>query len=146
MTTPIILFPYIILTLNAVSGNTRYQIFLEFDKHKNDRKQRDDRHGKQAAVIVVAVRVGVHVQCQRNGVILRAADKNQRLEEVLSDPVEREDGRRNDSGLNNGHQNFEQDTDFGAAIDHGRFIQLFGDAAHVLHDQKDEERTAECPR
>lgn len=30
--------------------------------------------------------------------------------------------------------------------DHGRFIQLFGDAAHVLHDQKDEERTAECPR
>lgn len=83
---------------------------------------------------------------QHNGVILRAADKNQRLEEVLPDPVEREDGRRNDSGLNNGHQNFEQDTDFGAAIDHGRFIQLFGDAAHVLHDQKDEERTAECPR
>ena len=74
------------LTLDAVSGDTFNDIFLEQDEHDDDRQQRQHRHSEQTAVVVVAIGVGVELQCQRDGIILRAGNEDQRLEEVLPDP------------------------------------------------------------
>ena len=133
------------LTLDAVGGNTLDDVLLEQDEHDDDRQQRDHRHGEQAAVVVVAVGVQIEVERQGDGVILRAGHKNQRLEEVLPDPVEGKDGGRDDGGLDDGDHDLEQDARLGAAVQHGGLVQVAGDAPHVLSNEEDEEPVAEHP-
>ena len=132
------------LTLDAVGGNTLDDVLLEQDEHDDDRQQRDHRHGEQAAVVVVAVGVQIEVERQRDGVILRAGHKDQRLEEVLPDPVKGKDGGRDDGRLDDGDHDLEQDARLGAAVQHGGFVQVAGNAPHVLGDEEDEEPVAEC--
>ena len=133
------------LTLDAVGGDALDDVFLERDKDDDDRQQRDHRHGEQAAVVVVAVGVKVEVQRQRDGIVFRAGDKDQRLEEVLPDPVEGEDAGRDDGRLDDGEHDLEEDPRLGAAVQHGGLVQVAGDTTHVLGDEEDEEAVAEHP-
>ena len=131
-----------VLAFEAGGADTLDQVALEGDEYDKHRQQRQTGHGKDRAPIRANVGIGIGPDRQRDGVEMGILQIEQGTEKVLPRPVERKDGCRDQSRLDQRQDDLEEYAYLAASIDLGCLVQFDRYTTHELHQQKDEESVA----
>ena len=118
------------LALDSACNNTLNDVFLAGHVQDDDGDDGDDDAGHHGSQFHTAIAAAEVLDRHGDGAVLLDIQHQSGQQVVVPDPHGFQNGGGDHGGLQDGEHDLEEDLDGVAAVDHGRFLNLHGNALH----------------
>src|SRR6185436_13386267 len=126
--------------LETSRGDALDKLLLGKQEHKEQRCERQHRHGEHCSPVRRTRRIEKRVERNRDGVVVRRGEIDQWSEKVIPRPDEREHGGDGERWPEEWENDAPEHAERSAAVDGRGIVELTRQAANELDQEKHEER------